>query len=153
MTCRPMLFDRDKGTFRQVRTVGAENPFQEPDDRLRSAAFAANANDRWPEKTTHRDERMEVGVQSDDDTAMLTREGEDVLVLGFLHSELGDMPAFVAKVPEEGRGVRREPLIQEEFERNGLGVVHAAGISEASSARFAAANSSAWRMSSSSRSG
>jgi hypothetical protein len=96
---------------------------------------------------------MEIRVQSCDDTATRTREGEDVLVLGFLHSELGDTPTFVASVPEEGRGVHGETLIKEESERYGLGVVHAAGISEVSSARFAAADSSAWRMSSSSRSG
>jgi hypothetical protein len=153
MTGRLMLFHRDKSTCPQFSTVTAQDPFQKPDDCLSPAAFATNANDRWPEKPTHRNESMEVGVQSDDDATTLTRAGEDVLVSSPLHTEFGHMPALVAKFAEEGHGVSMETLIKKEFERNGFGVVHAAGISDTSSARFAAANSRAWRMSSSSRSG
>jgi hypothetical protein len=80
-------------------------------------------------------------------------EGQDSFVLRFLHTQFGDMPARVAKLTEHGSGIRGHSLVEKELEGDTPGLAHAAGNSEVSSAKFAAANSSAWRTSSSSRSG
>ena len=81
----------------------------------------------------------------------------DVLLLDepltALDAQLRDVLAVATPLTEQQSRVGGNPLIQQKPDGAHAGPDHTADVSWCSSARFAAANSRAWRMSSSSRSG
>lgn len=101
-----------------------------------------------------RSQGMKIRIKSDYHRRALRGQPQNLPILGPVHTEFRNVPTLVSESTEKLAGIRRNALIKDQFEgRLILDGIHATGVSAVSSARFEAANSSAWRTSSSSSSG
>ena len=79
----------------------SQNAFEYLDDGLSPAAFTTQTYDGRTVKATDSHKSVKVSVERDHDGATLNSQSQDVLILRFLHSDLGCMPAFITEIAKQ----------------------------------------------------